>query len=76
MYSPLAIGLTVLDEVFHPLLNILSIWAEYISWVTGSRAGVVVSTVTFELALDAPTVLGSDGIRVPVSGTYVICGWL
>ena len=76
MYSPFAIGLTVLDEVFHPLLNILSIWAEYIFWVTGSRAGVVVSTVTFDEPLDEPEVLGVDVTIPPVSGIYVNCGWL
>ena len=76
MYSPLAIGFTVLDEVFHPLLNILSIWAEYISWVTGSRGGVVVSTVTFDELLDEPEELGVDVTTPPVSGMYVSCGGL
>ena len=76
MYSPLAIGLTVLDEVFHPLLNILSMWAVYMSWVTGARAGMVVSTVTFDEPLDEPEVLGVDVTIPPVSGMYVSCGWL
>ena len=77
MYSPLAIGFTVLDEVFHPLLNIWSMLeTEYVSWVTGSRAGTVVSTVTFDETLDELEVLGLDGTNPPISGTYAICGWL